>query len=247
MSVDSIPIGPTIPRQKSSSDSGSEWSGSRSHSTFGVNATADLLEQLCDELASGSATIGNLLELARPRLLRLIEVRMSNLLCRRVDPEDVLQETMVVATKRYGEFLGQRKVPVFVWLRGLALERLVEANRRHLGAAKRAMNREAPPDHWLDQSGLDLSQRWAVDSETPSRVITNRQRGLEIRTALDQLPSRYRDVIVLRFFESLTVAETAAAMQITESNAKVMQLRAIKKLEQIMTDSLGWKSADRTV
>ena len=40
---------------------------------------------------------------------------------------------------------------------------------------------------------------------------------------LEMLPDNYREGLVLRFFESLSVAETAAALDCSVANAKVLQ------------------------
>ncbi|MBF6614225.1 MAG: sigma-70 family RNA polymerase sigma factor [Chloroflexi bacterium] len=53
--------------------------------------------------------------------------------------------------------------------------------------------------------------------------------GEKIRAILEMLPQNYRRVLQLRFLEGCSLRETAQAMQITESNAKVMQHRALQK------------------
>ncbi len=185
--------------------------------------------------------------IARPRLIRLVKVRMSDQLARRLDADDVVQETLVTAAKRFDEFKNSRSVPVFVWLRGLAIERLIEANRYHLRAAKRAASQDVSKQDWLNQSSLDLLERWVSQGKSPSQVVADRQRSEDLNQVLQELPENYREVIVLRFFESLTIAETAAAIGITIPNAKVLQFRALKRMEKLMTASRGWKSADRKV
>jgi RNA polymerase sigma factor (sigma-70 family) len=51
----------------------------------------------------------------------------------------------------------------------------------------------------------------------------------KVRAVLSLLPENYRRVLELRFLQGCTLRETAAAMRITESNAKVIQHRAIQK------------------
>lgn len=48
-----------------------------------------------------------------------------------------------------------------------------------------------------------------------------------------ELPENYRTVLEHRFFSQHTVAETAAAMHITENNVKVLQYRALKKAAEL--------------
>ena len=207
--------------------------------------SGDYLDAIVDEIRNGKAEIGKLLEATRDRLVRLASIRMSTALKRRVDPEDIVQETWVTASKRFAEYLAGTRVPVFVWLRGLAIQRMVDANRFHLGAAKRAATREEAARKWIDQSTVDLLNRVQANDPTPSQFVANQQRGVEIKKAIQHLPSRYRDVLILRFFESLSVAETASTLDTTVSNAKVLQFRALKKLEEIMTSKFNWQSSDR--
>ena len=137
------------------------------------------MERLCDAVADRESP-ETLFALARPRLLRLIEIRIPATLVRRVDAEDVVQETLAIASRRFEEFLQQRKVPVFVWLRGLAIERLIELQRRHLGAEKRSVNREVKTREWLNQSSCDLLERWAQQG------VELRGGSLFIRTLLER-------------------------------------------------------------
>lgn len=205
----------------------------------------DSLDEIVERIELGKATVDDLFAAARVRLLRLISVRMPVQLIKRVDPEDIIQESFIAASKRFGEYLAGRKVPVFIWLRGLAIERLIDAQRYHLGAAKRDIRREDAAKHWIDQSTFELLHHVASNQKTPSRLVADQQRNSNMRNALLKLSDRYREVLVLRFFESLSVAETAAAMNTSVANTKVLQFRALQKLEDVVINELNWQSADR--
>jgi RNA polymerase sigma-70 factor, ECF subfamily len=51
----------------------------------------------------------------------------------------------------------------------------------------------------------------------------------KVQAVLSLLPENYRRVLELRFLQGCSLKETAAAMRVTESNAKVIQHRAIQK------------------
>lgn len=51
----------------------------------------------------------------------------------------------------------------------------------------------------------------------------------KVLAVLKLLPDNYRRVLELRFLQGCSLKETAAAMQVTEANAKVLQHRAIAK------------------
>lgn len=58
----------------------------------------------------------------------------------------------------------------------------------------------------------------------------------EVLELLGRLPPRYRQVLELRFLENMTIEQTARAMAITPSNAKVLQHRALTKAAAIMEE-----------
>ncbi|MEL7500644.1 MAG: sigma-70 family RNA polymerase sigma factor [Planctomycetota bacterium] len=201
------------------------------------------LEQLCDEVAVNRDSMNQLFDVARPRLLRLIRVRMSATLNVRSSAEDIVQETFLVAAKKLDDFLSNRRVPVIVWLRGLALERLIEAIRAN-SAKKRDMRREVSVGSFLKSSNLALTREWTADVKSPSEIVSDKQRSEDLKASLGMLSERYREVLVLRFFEGLNIAETASAMNVKDSHAKVLQFRAIRKLKSILAEQIGWNSAD---
>jgi RNA polymerase sigma-70 factor (ECF subfamily) len=51
-----------------------------------------------------------------------------------------------------------------------------------------------------------------------------------VRAALEQLPDRDREVLVMRYLEQLSMAEIAAVVGSTEGAIKVRHLRAIERL-----------------
>lgn len=55
----------------------------------------------------------------------------------------------------------------------------------------------------------------------------------EIQKVLKELPTNYRQVIELRFFQDFTIEETAKIMGKTSVGVRVLQHRATKKLEKI--------------
>lgn len=72
-------------------------------------------------LRDGEAQIGDLLSKHRDRLKRLVELRLDPRVRGRVDASDIIQETQVTAIQRWKEYLDDPEVPLFVWLRFLAL------------------------------------------------------------------------------------------------------------------------------
>ena len=107
-------------------------------------------------------------------LHRQIEVRLDERLRGRVDAADLMQEIQLEAARRLQEYLAERAVPFGLWLRRIAQDRLVEAWRRHAGAARRAASREVMLP---DESALQLAQQLVAGGSTPSEHVAGKERA----------------------------------------------------------------------
>ena len=85
---------------------------------------------LLDAAAGGDAAArGRLLERHRARLRRMLALRLDRRLAARVDPSDLVQETLAEADKRLDAYLRDRPLPFYPWLRQIAGNRLADARR----------------------------------------------------------------------------------------------------------------------
>ncbi len=73
--------------------------------------------------------------------------------------------------------------------------------------------------------------------DSPQNNLSEQFSKDEIRFALDKLPTHYKEVIELRFFQNLNINETAQIMRKNSITVRVWQHRAIKQLEQIYKDN----------
>src|SRR5438132_888293 len=71
------------------------------------------------------------------QLLKMIRLRMDRRLNGRVDSEDILQEAYLDASQRLQDFAAHPPTSFFLWLRFLAAQKLIDAQRHHLGVDKR--------------------------------------------------------------------------------------------------------------
>ena len=96
--------------------------------------TTRLLEQAC---AGDKEALNALLARHRPRLRRMVELRLDRRLQARIDASDVIQEACVEVVTRLNEYLSQPSYPLFLWLRLIVGERLLKLHRHHLGTQMR--------------------------------------------------------------------------------------------------------------
>jgi RNA polymerase sigma-70 factor (ECF subfamily) len=197
------------------------------------NAVLDI-EQLLEQARGGDTTAQQaLLGAHRARLRRMVAVRLDRRISSRVDPSDVVQEALAAAAELLPQYLRDQPIPFYPWLRRLAWERLVKLHRQHIGTAKRTVSREIVVE--LPDGSVDVLARLVVaDHTSPSDQAVRKELQNRVRTALDQLGERDREVLILRYLEQLPATEIAAILEITPGAVKVRHLRALERLRLLL-------------
>jgi RNA polymerase sigma-70 factor (ECF subfamily) len=204
--------------------------------------TNDLLERAA---AGDSEGLGRLLDRDRARLRRMVALRLDRRLNGRVDPSDVIQEAQLEAAGRLAEFLRNPTMPFFVWLRLITGQRLLALHRRHLGARLRDAAREVS----LDRPALPQATSAALAAQllgratSPSAAAVRAEMKARLHEALDVMDPIDREVLTLRHFEQLSTAEAARELGISEEAAKKRHIRALKRLQAILTSAPGGPGA----
>jgi len=175
---------------------------------------------------------GRLLERHQQRLKRMVAVRLDRRLAARVDPSDIVQDTLAKADRLLSDYVRARPLPFYPWLRQIAADRLADAHRRHLHAGKRSVKREEPAG-LPEESAVELAER-LLAGNGPSAGLRREERRARLRTALGQLASPDREVLVLRYLEQLTTTEAAAVLGVSGSAVKMRVLRALQRLRELL-------------
>jgi RNA polymerase sigma-70 factor (ECF subfamily) len=196
-------------------------------------------DQLLEQASQGDDQARQqLLARHRGRLRRLIEVHFDRRLLARVDPSDVVQEALIEAVRQLSDYLEKRPLPFYPWLRQLALDRLAALRRQHLRAQRRSISREEVAAHLLsEESALELAGRLLARGSSPSDRLQQEELRNQLRAALDRLPERDREVLVLRHLEQLPVDEIAAILGITAGAVYTRHLRALERLRTLLGDT----------
>lgn len=179
----------------------------------------------------------------RERLRRMVELRMDPRVRARLDASDVIQEASLEAWSRLDEFLAQRGVSFFLWLRFLTAQRLLTLHRRHLGAQLRSAGREVS----LDRSGppatsVALAADLLSREPRPSEAAIQAERQARVQSALEALDETDREILTLRHFEQLTNAEAAEVLALQESAASKRYMRAVRRLQGLLAAPDGSES-----
>ena len=139
------------------------------------------------------------------------------------------------ATRKLPAYAEQGGCAFYPWLRHIAWERLVKLHRRHIDAQCRSVKREADWEIPLtDESSILLAERLAESATSVAGRVVRRELVGRVRTAIDQLAPRDREIIVLRHLEQLTFEEIVGVLGITESAARSRYGRAVERLHDLL-------------
>lgn len=177
----------------------------------------------------------------RPRLRRMVALRLDRRLQGRVDPSDVLQETFLDVCQRAEGYFQDANIPFFLWLRLMTGRRLMRIHRQHLGTQMRDAGREVS----LYQGSLPEATSVSLAAQLLGRLTTASQAAIRaeaqvrLQVALNSMDPIDREVLTLRHFEELTNGETADVLGLDKSAASKRYTRAMVRLHEILSGIPG--------
>lgn len=133
--------------------------------------------------------------------------------------EDVSSQVFLGMVRGLPRFRWQGK-PILAWLYGIAQKQVA----MHLRDAKRG------------RGLVDLEQAGHLfgDDPAPEAGLEAEARRAQLASALRMLPESQREVILLRQVLSLSLAETAAALDRSEGAVKQLQVRGLTTMRDIL-------------
>jgi RNA polymerase sigma-70 factor (ECF subfamily) len=205
--------------------------------------TNDTLDgELARRAAAGDRAAWNeLLDRHRPRLRRMVALRMDRRLQARVDPSDVIQEAYLDATAGLGQYVERAELSFYLWLRWLTGMKLNTLHRKHLGVKGRDAGREVSLDRGAmpGATSAALAAQLLGRQTSASEAAMRLERKARIQEALDAMDPLDREVLVLRHFEQLSNAETAQALGLQESAASKRYIRGLRRLKDALSAGPG--------
>ena len=135
--------------------------------------------------------------------------------------QDAANQAFIKAYRSIASYDPAR--PIRPWLLRIAVNEAITIGR----SRTRERARRAP-----EAAAANVADRTA----TPERETLDRESREIIRSAVARLPERYRVVVVLRYFNELSVDEVAAATGRSSSTVGVQLLRARRLLRKAMGD-----------
>jgi RNA polymerase sigma-70 factor, ECF subfamily len=192
--------------------------------------------------ADGAAN-DELWEKYRPALRRMIGLRLDQAVSRRVDASDVVQDVLINASQRLGEYLRNPVLPFHLWLRQIARDHVIDAHRRHRASARRSVDREqglyatGAGGSFDDQSSLALATQLRDSELTPAAEVLRRELQSRFHSVLIRMDDGDREIILLRHFEQLSNGEAAQTLGVSEAAAGMRHLRALRRLRALLGET----------
>jgi RNA polymerase sigma-70 factor (ECF subfamily) len=201
--------------------------------------TDDLLQRA---RGGDAAALGVLFARYRDRLHNMVRLRLDRRVAGRLDPSDVLQEAFIDVARRFPEYAAAPAVPIYVWLRALTGQRLIDLHRQHLGAKIRDAGQEVSLYRGAlpQASSASLAQQLLAGLTSPTQAAVRAEMQLQLQEALNSMDPIDREIVVLRHFEELNNVETAAVLGIASPAASKRYLRAIRRLKAILDSIPGF-------
>src|SRR5688572_3592663 len=144
-------------------------------------------DDLATRLKAGDAdALADFMQQHRPQLMAFIERQLGTALRRKVEADDVFQETSAEAVRALPEAeLGDRDP--FSWLCQIAERRIIDLHRRYFEAQKRDAGREVPlgagggSGSGSDTMGGGLINMLVASMTTPSQAFSRNARELKLQ------------------------------------------------------------------
>ncbi len=175
-----------------------------------------------------------LLERYRDYLRRMVATRLDRRLASRLDPSDIVQDTLAEAAGRMDDFLRDQTLPFFGWLRLIANEHIRDAHRRHLFAQRRSITRESRVPEFTDESAVDLVGQLMAHDTSPSNRLVRQERCEQVKEAMATLSPHDREVLAMKYVERLNTPEMAEALGVNENAVRARHLRAVIRLRGLL-------------
>jgi RNA polymerase sigma-70 factor (ECF subfamily) len=183
--------------------------------------------------AHDEQALGDYLTLRRPQLLAFIERRLGAALRRKVEPDDLLQETSAESVRTLSQTdLAVRDV--FGWLCQIAERRIIDAHRKFIASQKRDAGREVSIHGAPDTSRGGLIDLLVASMTTASQAFSRDQKQIRLLAALDNLPTEQREALRLRYVDGLPSKDIAQRLGKTDGAVRVMLTRSLARLQQML-------------
>jgi RNA polymerase sigma-70 factor (ECF subfamily) len=167
----------------------------------------------------------------RDYLRLLARMQLNARLRSKVDPSDVVQQTLLQAHQAREQFRGQSPAELAGWLRQILARNLTHQLRDH-GRARRDVGRERSLETKLNESSARLEAWLAAEQSSPSQRAQRNEQLLHLAHALNDLPEAQREAVVLHYWQGMSLADIAKHLERTPAAVAGLLHRGLTQLRE---------------
>ena len=172
------------------------------------------------------------LERFRAYLRLLARMHLDPRLQSKLDPSDVVQQTLLRAHQARHDFRGGSEAELAAWLRQILARNLAHAVR-DLGRAKRDIGRERSLEAALDASSARLEAWLAAEQSSPSQKAQHNEQVARLAEAMEELPDAQREALVLHYWQGQSLAEIGQQLGRTPAAVAGLLHRGLEQLRSL--------------
>lgn len=149
----------------------------------------------------------------------------------RDDTEDLLSETWLRVVQYLPNYKAQKDASFRAWIFRIAHNKIIDYYRtlkKHLSIDEPSGDEEDAIPYSLQLSG--------DERENPDQKFASKMALEELRKHIQSLPSLQQEIIELKYLEGFTNTEIAHIVNKSEGNVRVIQLRGLKALREMIED-----------
>jgi RNA polymerase sigma-70 factor (ECF subfamily) len=173
------------------------------------------------------------LERHRDYLHVLARLQLGRSLRGKLDPSDLVQQTLLKAHQALDQFRGRSPAELTAWLRQILARTLANAVRDH-GRGRRDLALERSLERSVEESSARLDAWLAAEQSSPSQRAERNEQAMLLVKALAELPEAQREALLLKHCQGWSLTEIGRHLDRTPTAVASLLQRGLRQLRELL-------------